>query len=327
MRKTNSYVQLDPAVIEQARQMDLLTYLRHYEPNNLRRVAGNVYCTREHDSLKISNGKWYWWSRGIGGVSALDYLIKVKEYSFVEAVEALTGVTADWIPPPPALKKDEPKVLLLPTKNKDCNRVIQYLFGRGIDYRLIQECVADGTIFESAEYHNAVFVGKDESGTPRYAACRSTLGSPFKGDISGSDKRYSFRLLAKEPTKTVHLFEAAIDLLSYATYLKCEGRDYKKENLLSLSGVYQPKKEIKDSKVPIALTTFLKANPHIKTIILHLDNDKIGRLCTAALKELLKKDYKIVDAPPPVGKDINDFLLSYLGLEQKKPSLERRYAR
>lgn len=47
-----------------------------------RRVAGNVYCTREHDSLKISNGKWYWWSRGIGGVSALDYLIKVKEYSF-----------------------------------------------------------------------------------------------------------------------------------------------------------------------------------------------------------------------------------------------------
>ncbi len=36
-----------------------------------------------------------------GGVSALDYLIKVKDYSFVEAVEALTGITADWIPPPP----------------------------------------------------------------------------------------------------------------------------------------------------------------------------------------------------------------------------------
>ena len=327
MRMNKPYVQLDPAVIEQARQMDLLTYLRHYEPNNLRRVAGNVYCTREHDSLKISNGKWYWWSRGFGGVSALDYLIKVKDYSFVEAVEALTGVTADWIPPPPAPKKDEPKVLLLPTKNKDCNRVIKYLFGRGIDYQLIQDCVVDGTIFESADYHNAVFVGKDESGTPRYAACRSTLGSPFKGDASGSDKRYSFRLLAKEPCVSVHLFEAAIDLLSYATYLKCEGKDYKKENLLSLSGVYQPKKEIKDSKVPIALTTFLKANPHIKTIILHLDNDKTGRLCTAALKELLQKDYEIVDAPPPVGKDINDFLLSYLGIAKENPRRERRDAR
>ncbi len=327
MRVSKPYVQLDPAVIEQARQMDLLTYLRNYEPSNLKRVAGNVYCTAEHDSLKISNGKWYWWSRGFGGVSALDYLIKVKEYSFVEAVEQLTSVVRDWIPPSPAAPKDEPKELLLPKKNKNCDRVIQYLFGRGIDYQLIQDCVADGTIFESADYHNAVFVGKDESGTPKYAACRSTLGSSFKGDASGSDKRYSFRLLAREPCVSVHLFEAAIDLLSYATYLKCEGKDYRKENLLSLSGVYQPKKEMKDSKVPIALTTFLKANPHIKTIVLHLDNDKTGRLCTAALKELLNKDYKIVDAPPPVGKDFNDFLLSYLGLEQRKPSRERSDAR
>ena len=80
---------------------------------------------------------------------------------------------------------------------------------------------------------------------------------------------------------------------------------------------------MKDSKIPIALTTFLSANPQIKTIVLHLDNDKTGRLCTAALKELLNKDYRIVDAPPPVGKDFNDFLLSYLGLEQRKQSRER----
>ena len=118
----------------------------------------------------------------------------------------------------------------------------------------------------------------------------------------------------------MHLFEAAIDLLSYATYLKCEGKDYKSESLLSLSGVYQPKKEMKDSKIPIALTTFLSANPQIKTIVLHLDNDKVGRLCTATLKELLQKDYKIVDNPPPVGKDFNDFLLSYLEIARPMPS-------
>ena len=129
MRSNRPYVQIDPSVIEQARQMDLLSYLQRYEPSTLKRVAGNVYCTKEHDSLKISNGKWYWWSRGFGGYSALDYLIKVKEYDFVEAVEILTGQTmADW-KPPPAPKKDKPKVLLLPPKNKDCNRVIQYLFG------------------------------------------------------------------------------------------------------------------------------------------------------------------------------------------------------
>jgi len=238
-------------VLERVRQIDLLSYLREFEPSNLVKVKGtsNVYCTAEHDSLKISNGKWYWWSRGFGGYSALDYLIKVKEYDFVEAVEILTGQTmADW-KPPPAPKKDEPKVLLLPPKNKDCNRVIQYLFGRGIDHQLIQECISDGTLYESADYHNAVFIGKDESGTPKYAALRSTLGSTFKQDASGSDKRYSFRLLAREPTDTVHLFEAAIDLLSYATYLKCEGKDYKSESLLSLSGVYQPKKEKKYRKI------------------------------------------------------------------------------
>ena len=323
---SNRYVQFDPAVIEQARQIDLLSYLQRYEPGNLKRVAGNVYCTREHDSLKISNGKWYWWSRGFGGYSALDYLMKVRELGFVEAVQTLTGDMGDWKPPPPAVKKDEPKVLLLPPRNKDSDRVLQYLFGRGIDYAIVQDCIADGTIYESADYHNAVFIGKDESGTPKYAACRGTMGS-FKRDASGSDKRYSFRLLAREPTSTVHLFEAAIDVLSYATYLKCEGKDYRTANLLSLSGVYQPKKELAESKIPIALTTFLNAHPQIKTIYLHLDNDKAGRMCTAALKELLQKDYKIVDAPPPVGKDVNDFLMSYLGIARQKPSRERRDAR
>lgn len=105
--------------------------------------------------------------------------------------------------------------------------MLQYLFGRGIDYAIVQDCIADGTIYESADYHNAVFVGKDESGTPKYAACRGTMGS-FKRDASGSDKRYSFRLLAREPTSTVHLFEAAIDVLSYDIYLKCEGKDYRR---------------------------------------------------------------------------------------------------
>lgn len=327
MKVCRPYVQLDPAVIEQARQMDLLSYLQRYEPSNLKRVSGNVYCTKDHDSLKISNGKWYWWSRGIGGVSALDYLIKVRDYGFVEAVEVLTGITADWTPPAPAPKKDEPKVLLLPEKNANADRVADYLFGRGIDYQLIQNCITEGIIFESRKYHNAVFVGMDKSGTPKYAALRSTLGSTFKQDASGSDKRYSFRLLAREPTDTVHLFEAAIDLLSYATYLKCEGRDYRTENLLSLSGVYQPKKELSESKIPIALTTYLTENPQIKTIVLHLDNDKVGRLCTAALIELLQKEYKIVDDPPPVGKDFNDFLLSYLGISRPNPARERSDAR
>ena len=78
-----------PEEIAKARQMDLLTYLRNYEPGELVRVANGTYCTREHDSLKISNGKWFWFSRQIGGSSALDYLIHVKGYSLPAAVETI----------------------------------------------------------------------------------------------------------------------------------------------------------------------------------------------------------------------------------------------
>lgn len=48
-----------------------------------------IFSTREHDSLKISNGKWMWWPRGFGGVSALDYLIKVKDIPFTEAMKMI----------------------------------------------------------------------------------------------------------------------------------------------------------------------------------------------------------------------------------------------
>lgn len=65
-----------PDVVEQARKVDLLSYLQATAPNELVRCGAEEYCTREHDSLKISHGKWYWWSRGIGGASALDYLVK-----------------------------------------------------------------------------------------------------------------------------------------------------------------------------------------------------------------------------------------------------------
>ena len=49
---------IPPEVVEKAREMDLLTYLKNYEPQELVHFGGNTYCTREHDSLKISNGKW-----------------------------------------------------------------------------------------------------------------------------------------------------------------------------------------------------------------------------------------------------------------------------
>ena len=209
---------IEPEVIEQARQIDLLTYLQAFEPHELVRISGNNYTTRTHDSLKISNGKWMWWSRRIGGYNALDYLVKVKGCSFVEAVETLMGKAAVM----PSLtvrpkQEEKPKVLLLPEKSASNDRITEYLFGRGIDYSIIGECIDRGLIFESLPYHNLVFVGFDEKQKPRYAAYRATGSRRILGDCSGSDKHYSFRI-AESESEEVHLFECAIDLLSYATH-------------------------------------------------------------------------------------------------------------
>ena len=96
-----------PEVVQQAKRMDLLTYLKNYEPYELVRFSGNTYTTKTHDSLKISNGKWMWWSRGIGGRSALDYLIKVRGYTFMEAVQSIAGQAA--IQPPVSLPAEQRK--------------------------------------------------------------------------------------------------------------------------------------------------------------------------------------------------------------------------
>ena len=73
---------IPPEVVEQARQIDLLTYLQSCEPQELVRISGNNYTTRTHDSLKISNGKWMWWSQRIGGCNALDYGRFFKLYMY-----------------------------------------------------------------------------------------------------------------------------------------------------------------------------------------------------------------------------------------------------
>ena len=56
--------------IQRAKEWDLLSYLQTFEPGELKRCGPHEYCTRTHDSLKISNGKWCWNSRGIGGRTA-----------------------------------------------------------------------------------------------------------------------------------------------------------------------------------------------------------------------------------------------------------------
>ncbi len=308
---------IPPEVVAKAKEMDLLTYLQNFEPQELVHFGGNTYCTREHDSLKISNGKWYWFSRSIGGRSALDYLIKVKELSFLEAVELLAGPSAVTpIVRPAAPKPPAPKVLLLPKANDNCDRVRSYLVGRGIDAELIDFCISTGRLYESASHHNAVFVGHDCQGKPRYANLRGT-GSSFKGECNGSDKRYSFHISA-QGNSTLHLFESAIDLMSYVTLRKLHGLPLWNDHLLSLAGVYKPRKALQESSLPLALSQYLEDHPGIQRIVLRLDQDYAGREASHALQELLKDRYTILLKPPPQGKDFNDYLCIRLGMGTAK---------
>ena len=324
-----------PYIVQEVKRMDLLTYLKNYEPQELVHFSGGTYTTRTHDSLKISNGRWMWWSRGLGGRSALDYLIKVRGIPFVEAVEMLAGRGA--IQPSetvPALKMEikMEKKLLLPAPNHSHTRVISYLRSRGIDLELIDFCLETGRIYESRHHHNAVFVGLDGEGKPRYGALRGT-GTDFIGDASGSDKHYSFSLSAEKMSREVHLFESAIDLLSFATLMKLEGKDWRETHLLSLAGVYRPSGEPGRSKVPAALSRFLNKHPEVRLVVLHLDNDRAGRLAAEAVQTALQgqdRQYKTMDLPPPEGKDYNGHLCLRLGIkptQRAKRGRERREER
>ena len=294
--------------IARARSMDLLTYLKNYEPGELVKVANGTYCTREHDSLKISNGMWYWFSRNIGGVSALDYLIHVKGYTLPEAVEAILGYSSAI--PPVSYKQPNrsPKTLLLPPRSENNRRVTTYLRSRGIHPVILDFCFHNHLIYEGMPYHNAVFIGYDEMGLPRYAALRSTFGT-YKGEATGSDKQYSFNIPAGKDSTTLHIFEAAIDLLSYASMEHLAGRDWHRDHLLSLAGVFITKRE---DVVPVALEQYLRVHPEICNIVLHLDRDAVGRGAARGILHILGKYYNIQDLLPEYGNDMNDNLLNHL---------------
>ena len=302
---------IPPDVVAQARKMDLLTYLQNYEPDELVPFSRDTYCTRTHDSLKISNGKWFWFSQGIGGTSALDYLIKVRGIPFAQAVEQIMGTAAIQPSSFSTPKRPAERVLSLPRASRCATPAMTYLTRRGIDPDIIVFCIRTGRLYESAPRHNVVFVGMDSAGKPRYANLRG-IGTDFIGEARGSDKRYSFSIPAQGESATLHLFESAIDLLSYATLEKLAGHDWRQDHLVSLAGIYESRHE----SLPLALTHYLDEHPQIARVVLRLDNDNKGRLAAQAIQSQLSEQLSLPAdiRSPPQGKDYNDCLCLALGL-------------
>ena len=184
-----------PEQIKQANEIDVLTYLMNYEPEELVKVGINNYTTRSHDSLKISNGMWYWFSKGIGGRSALSYLMNVKDLSFKSAMKVLTKIPISELDiQENNFKKDLNAKLILPEKYINNDRIISYLVSRGIDIDIIKECIDKDMIYEEKDFHNVVFVGYDPKGEPRYAMKRASNKSRFMQEVYGSHKAFSFAL-------------------------------------------------------------------------------------------------------------------------------------
>lgn len=300
--------------IKAARQVTLLDYLLRHEPDLVVRV-GNAYRTpKGHSSLTISadGTKWHWFAGQVGGRSALDYLVKVEKLPFREAVERIHADAG--LPPlnrPPPVEQPATS-FVLPKAASSPDRVIRYLTGRGIPEDMVQQCIRQGTLYESTPHHNCVFVGRDSEGTPRFASLRGTLpGKPFRMDQPGSEKRYGFRYIPPGcmERRWVAVCESPIDALSYAALNRsCQINSvpWTKLPVISLSGT-----------APAAILQYLRDSPDTDVVYLALDNDEAGQQGVQRIAKAIEDDARlsaqvkrIISAlpSPAYGKDYNEML-------------------
>ena len=301
--------------LKRVKELDLLTYFKNYEPDELVKNSRGDYTTRTHSSLHLSNGLWCWWAQGIGGKTALKYLIEVEGWDFLDAALHIKDLLEHQPPVKVEQKAKSNYRFRLPNRAENDDKAINYLINeRCIDKEIVQYCKANYLFYEAESDHSVVFIGYDEHRLPRYA-CKRATDDNWKKDVLGSDKQYSFSISDNE-SHSLHVFESVIDLLSYMTLLKRSGRDYLKDNYLSISGATSIGKSIQESTVPIALETFLNNNKNITDLYLHLDNDKAGKDTTLKIIYHYEHQYNIIDEHPTKCKDFNDLLI--LKRNQKK---------
>ena len=272
--------------IDRANRADIADFLRT-QGETLER-AGNEYRWKRHDSLTVRENKWYRHSQSKGG-GPIDFVMEFYGRSFTEAVQLLTGELGEGKPEqtaPPPLSD-----FRLPPRSPDPGQVKRYLTeARRIDEDVTGFFLSTGDIYEEAAHHNAVFVGRDESGIPRYAHQRGTTGN-FRLDVKGSDKAFNF--CYRGEGERLFVFEAPIDLLSFLCLFK---KDWQKQSYLALGGVGEK-----------ALLRFLSDRPNIKTVYLCLDSDQAGSDACSRLAELMPEGLT-VHRLVPLFKDWNEVL-------------------
>jgi hypothetical protein len=303
-------MRIEEHVLQQARAADVLAFLEKYNGFTFAHRGGEYRC-KQHPSLAVKDNRlsWYWHSKGIGGYGVIDYLTKVENMAFRQAVEIVTGATPTTAKPPQEAPK--PKALVLPEAAGVPLKLYDYLcIKRGIDSDVVNSLMQKEMIYEDRR-GNVVFVGRDEQGKARFASLRGTQAD-FRGDCSGSDKRYGFQAVFPHYTR-LYVFESPIDLMSHASIVNAATGDtgaWKQHSRLSLSGTSDT-----------ALDFFLNRHIAVRELVLCLDNDTAGREAAALMaRKYAAKGYTIlIDFPQ--GKDFNQDLTEKIRLEKglKKP--------
>lgn len=300
--------------INRAKNMDLLDYVRQ-RGYSLVQSASNEYRLKEHDSLVISNNKWKWFSRNIGG-DTLDFVTKYEEKSFKEAMEILTGEKSKDVVKEyksHSIETEIKEISELPEKADNYKRLFAYLSKtRKIDSSIVQDMINDGRLYQEKSYNNCVFLGKNAQDEVKYCLKIGTnTYKKYKGEIKGSDKAYNVELCTTQESDKVYVYESIIDAMSHATMIKIQGGNYKEHNRISLGGV-----------ADVKLEQFLNDNSNIKIIICCLDNDEAGIKASEKIKAKYSERGYQVKRILTGNKDFNDDLISSLEKYEKKTMIK-----
>ena len=270
--------------------------------------CGKEYRWLRHESVMINKNEWYRFSQNKGG-HAIDFMKEFYGLSFAEAVKELLGEEGVGETNRRTGKEDagRQKVcpiplpgLELPERNESCEIARKYLIEqRKLSEQLIDQMIAKGDIYESKNYHNVVFVGRDKEQNPRYAAMRGTDENRYRGESRGSEKAYGFGHIGTD--EKLFVFESPIDLLSYITAVP---EEWKKHSYISLGGLSEK-----------AMKRMYTEYPHIHSIYLCLDNDEPGNERCRQFVSFIPEEFCVFRLEP-AKKDWNECLVAGLHIKE-----------
>lgn len=289
----STYIHFTKEQRERARRTDLANFLIG-QGEKVKKSGSEYEWFDGSQKVTIRGHLWYHQYEQKGG-DAVDFIRRFYNKDYAESVEMLlNNCGGQIITSPPTGKERKP--FELPPRNDRMSRVFSYLLlTRGIDKDALFEFVRKKMIYESADYHNAVFVGYDSNGKPRHAHKRGTVTSnPYKGNVAGSQPEYSFHF--NGTSDKIFLFEAPIDMLSFISMHK--------ENWKNHS--YSASCSVSDR----VLFQCLKDNLNIKNVFLCFDNDKAGQTANKRISDKLNSMNIKSEILIPIHKDWNEDILN-----------------